>query len=368
MADRIRVAVIGRTGRGDFGHSLDTVWLEVPEVEIVAVADDNAAGLAAAAKRVNGEKAFNDYRAMLDDVKPQIVSIAPRWLDRHHEMAIACAERGIHMYMEKPFCRTLAEADEIVAACERTHTRLALACQSHYSPRVAMAKKLIDDGKLGRVLEYRARGKEDHRGGCEDLWVLGTHMLDLIRLFGGAPRWCFATLTEQGNPITKANVREGNEGLGPLAGDAVHATYGMKDGSTAHFASVRGAGKGDARFGLQIFGTEGVLEVMSGYMGNVKLLLDPGWSPGRSGKQWLNVSSVGIDQPETISKGGIPEGNRVAVLDLIDATRKNREPQCGLYVARGTMEMIHAAFESHRKRQAVHLPLENRQHALAMLE
>ena len=368
MPEPIRVAIIGRTGHGDYGHSLDMVWLEVPEAKIIAVADDDQAGGAAAAKRFNLEKSFTDYRAMLDEVKPEVVSIAPRWIDKHYEMAMACAERGIHMYVEKPFCRTLTEADEIIAACERTHAKLALACQAHYSPKVAAVKKLLAEGKIGRVLEYRSRGKEDSaRGGSEDLWVLGTHMLDLTRYFGGEPNWCFATLTERGKPVEKDAVREGNEGLGPLAGDHVQAMYGMKDGATAFFASRRGMAKPDTRFAMQIFGSEGVIEVASGYMGLVKFLPDPAWSPGRTDKKWLNVSSAGIDQPEPVSKGGNEEGNRIAVLDLLSAINGHREPLCGIYEARGSLEMVRAVFDSHRHRKPVALPLENRLHALAML-
>ena len=68
---------------------------------------------------------------------------------------------------------------------------------------------MIADGKIGRILELRGRGKEDQRGGGEDLWVLGTHIMDLIRLFGGDPTWCFGTVTAGGKPVTKADVVEG---------------------------------------------------------------------------------------------------------------------------------------------------------------
>ena len=44
MSKTYRVAVIGRTGRGNYGHDLDTVWLDLPETEIVAVADEDEAG------------------------------------------------------------------------------------------------------------------------------------------------------------------------------------------------------------------------------------------------------------------------------------------------------------------------------------
>src|SRR5262245_6541312 len=179
MPKRYRVGVIGRTGHGDYGHGIDSVWLEVPEVEVVAVADDDKAGLAAAAKKLNVQQAFTDYREMLDKVRPEIVGIGPRWIDQHRDMVVAAAERGIHIYLEKPLCRTLAEADEMTSACEKTHARLAIAHQTRYSPKINVVKELIQSGKIGRVLEYRGRGKEDARGGGEDLWVLGSHIMDL---------------------------------------------------------------------------------------------------------------------------------------------------------------------------------------------
>jgi predicted dehydrogenase len=203
----VRVAVIGRTGRGDYGHGLDEVWGTVEGVELVAVADDDKTGLAAAAKKLKVDKAFADYRQMLDEVKPEVVCIAPRWVDQHREMVVEAAQRGIHMYLEKPLCGTLAEADAMVAAWESTHAKLAIAHTTRYSPRIAPMKEMLASGKIGRVLELRGRGKEDTRGGGEDLWVLGTHIMDLIRLFGGDPTWCFAQVTKGGQAHHQGRCR-----------------------------------------------------------------------------------------------------------------------------------------------------------------
>ncbi|HID23805.1 MAG TPA: Gfo/Idh/MocA family oxidoreductase, partial [Planctomycetaceae bacterium] len=257
-----RVAVIGRTGRGNYGHHLDRAWLSVPQTKIVAVADDNPDGLAAAARRLKVDTTFSDYRKMLDVVRPDIVCICQRWIDQHRDMAVAAAEHGAHVYMEKPFCRTLAEADQIVTACERNHVKLAVAHFTRYSPKIDTIKRLIADGHLGKVLEYRGRGKEDRRGGGEDLWVLGTHIMDLILAIGGKPRWCFARVMQDGHPITRGDVVDGAEGIGPLAGDAVHAMYGLPDGAIAYFSSVRNMGGHPRRFGLMIYGSKGVLEVL----------------------------------------------------------------------------------------------------------
>ncbi|MES1213602.1 MAG: Gfo/Idh/MocA family oxidoreductase [Singulisphaera sp.] len=366
MPDSFRVAVIGRTGRGDYGHSIDTVWATVPQTQVVAVADDDRIGLAAAAKRLGVERTFSDYRQMLDEMKPDIVAIAPRWVDQHHDMTVAAAERGIHIFMEKPFCRTPAEADEIVAACERTHTKLAIAHQTRYSPKIDVVRDLIAAGKIGRVVELRGRGKEDQRGGGEDLFVLGSHIMNLIRTFGGDPAWCFGTMLVDGRPVARADVKEGPEGLGPLAADNLSAMYGLPDGVTAYFNSVRNGGSG-SRFGLLICGTAGQIEIQTGYLPNAKYLDDPNWSPGRSGKEWQDITSAGLGEPEPLTDGSALAGNKVAVLDLLAAIRDNREPKCGMYDARSTIEMIMAVFDSHRQKGPVSMPLVNRQNALSML-
>ncbi|HWA98079.1 MAG TPA: Gfo/Idh/MocA family oxidoreductase [Pirellulales bacterium] len=369
MADKFRAAVIGSTGRGNYGHGLDVVWRDIADAELVAVADDNPAGLAAALVRLKLTAGYTDYRKLLDEVKPDVVSIAPRWIDRHHEMAMACLERGIHVYMEKPFCRTLAEADEIVDTCDRTHTKLVTAHQTAYSPRVDVAKKLIADGKIGDVLEYRGRGKEDRRGGGEDLWVLGTHIMGLIRIFGGDPLWCFGRVSQSGQPITAANVTDGPEGIGLLAGDDVRAMYGMPDGTTAYFASRRHAGGHKARFGLQIFGTQGAIEIATGHMTpTVKYLPDPSWMSTSSGEGWLEVTTAGIGQPEPIPDGGLHGGNILAINDLLAAVRENREPRGNAREARGNTQMIVAVFASQVAGGPVTLPLSDRGDPLAKLQ
>jgi predicted dehydrogenase len=367
MANTYRVAIIGSTGRGDYGHSIDVAWKEVPQAEIVALADDHEKGRAEAVERTGAKTAYADYREMIEKEKPQIVSICQRWIDRHFEMIMACVERGIHVFMEKPFCRTLTEADEIVRKCEMTHSKLAIAHQTRYCPIIPVVKRLIDEGKLGTILEMRARGKEDQRGGAEDLWVLGSHLMNLMQVFAGPPQSCFATVTSNGKPITKRDVVDGNEGLGPLTGDAVSAMYQFPNSVTGFFASRRGQeGKG-ARFGLQICGSKGIVEFLTGYLPAVFFLADPSWSPGRSNAKWQRVTSGGVGVPEPLKGSELPNINVPAIKDLIAAIEENRQPLCSVYEARATIEMIMAVFESQRVGKPVTLPLENRRHPLTML-
>lgn len=365
---KYRVCVIGHTGRGNYGHGLDTVWREASGFDIAAVADAHEPGLAAAVKRTGAAKGYADYRKMLDEVKPDLVSIGPRWLDQHRDMVVAAAESGVRgIYFEKPMCRTMAEADEMIAACEKNNVKAAVSHQTRYSPRLSVVRELIESGKIGRVLELRARGKEDRRGGGEDLWVLGTHVLNLTNHLGGEPLWCFATVQQEGRPVTKEDVAPGNEGIGPLAGDEVHAVYRLSGGRTAYFDSTRNAGGRPSRFGLRIFGSEGVIEMGTGYLPPTFFLPDSSWAPGRSGKAWIPVSSAGVGKPEPLSDGGLHAGNVLAVKDLVAAVEEDRQPESSIYEARTATEMIVAVFESHRQGGPVKLPLENRQNPLTML-
>ncbi len=160
----------------------------------------------------------------------------------------------------------------------------------------------------------------------------------------------------------------GADGLGPLAGDLVRAMYRMPDGSTAYFASVRNVAGNPTRYGLRVYCSHGLIELLEGTMGSVKCLRDRSWSPARSHQEWLDVSSEGWDKPETRTDAKYSSRHRLAVEDLLSAIENNREPKGGMYEARGSVEMIAAVFESHRLGQPVTLPLQNRQNPLTMLE
>jgi predicted dehydrogenase len=367
MPRTYRVAVIGRTGKGGYGHGLDVVWKDLDNVTVVAVADPDAKGRADAARRLGAKNAYADYRRMLEKERPQLVSVADRYLDLHKEMVVACARAGASIFLEKPMARTLAEADEMVKACETHHVKLAIAHQTRYSPRLQRVRELIASGRLGDLLEVRARGKEDSRGGGQDLMVLGTHLMDLMRFVAGDAAWCFAKIFQNGRPATKADVRPGGEGMGPVLGDRITATYGFARGVQGTFATHKarhGAGK---RFGLTAYGSRGVIRMGTGALPPVYFLDDPSWWPARSGAKWQEVTSAGLGKPEPLKDGGLHLGNVWIAKDLIESVEKDRQPRGSMYDGRAALEMILGVYESHRLRGPAELPLKNRRHPLTML-
>lgn len=370
LAERKRVGVIGHTGRGDYGHALDTVWMQVDEAQIVAVADADPAGLEQAKQRLNSTAGYADYRTMLRETRPQIVAVCPRHPDQHLEMIVTAIDAGAEgIYVEKPFCRTPAEADAILAAANGHNAKVAVAHSNRYHPALQAVDALIADGGIGRVLEIRGRGKGDRRGGGEDLWVLGSHVLNLFHYFGGAPLSCSAVVKQQGRKITRSDVREGNEALGPLAGDEVHARFDMERGMVAYFDSIANDETGGAAFGIQIIGSDGIIDIKSNREPLAHLLPGSPYRPTNQPRPWVPISSAGAGKPEPLGDVAELVGHHVlAARDLIAAIRDDRQPLCSAADGALTVEMICAVFESHRlDSQAVPLPLERRDHPLGRL-
>ena len=366
----LRVAVIGHTGRGNYGHGLDTMWTQISETEIAAVADADPAGLAATQKKLGGIAGFADCRKMLAEVKPDIVAVAPRFVDEHHDMILAAIEAGARgIYVEKPFCRTPAEADGIIAACEKRNVKLAIAHRNRCHPALPVVAALVKDGAIGRLLELRGRGKEDDRGGALDLWVLGAHVMNLIHFFAGNPVACTATLLQDGRPATRDDVKEGAEGTGLIAGNEVHARFEMERGIPAFFESVQKAGVSRAGFGLQLIGTGGIIDLRCDAEPIAHLLTGNPFQPTPEPRAWIPISSAGPGKPEPVANlGKLISSHVVAGRDLIAAIRENRAPLCSASDGRTIVEMISAVLESHRlggKRVA--FPLNTRQSPLSLL-
>ena len=336
----------------------------------MAVADADSAGLATAQKKLKTANGFGDYRKMLAEVKPDVVAVCPRHLDQHHDMALAAIEAGVRgIYMEKPFCRTPAEADEIVAACERKGVTCAVAHRNRYHPALPVIKKMIEGGAVGRLLEIRGRGKEDERGGSEDFWVLGAHVLNLALGFSGPPVAASGVLLEKGRPATHADLKESKDAVGPVAGNEFHARFETRDGVPVFFDSVARAGNKQAGFGLQLIGTEGTIDFRPDQEPLAHLLAGSPFKPSAEPRAWVPITSAGVGKPEPIEDLANQVKNHIlSGRDFLAAMREHRLPLCSAEDGRLVVEMICAVFESHRLGgQRVTWPLKNRTNPLMML-
>ena len=193
--------------------------------------------------------------------------------------------------------------------------------------------------------------------------------MDMIRFFAGDPVNCSAEMLKDGKPVTAEDIYEGAEGLGPLAGDELHARFRMANGVVATFDSIANDDTANFGFGLQLIGSRGIIAIRADRDPLAHFIAgNPFMAPGDP-REWQPITTMGIgrkeDRPQLIRE--IHE-HVVAVRDLVTAVDEDREPVCGLAEGAGTVEMICAVFESHRQGgRAVALPLADRGHPLARM-
>ncbi|GIW79766.1 MAG: hypothetical protein KatS3mg105_1573 [Gemmatales bacterium] len=155
--------------------------------------------------------------------------------------------------------------------------------------------------------------------------------------------------------------------MGPIAGDRIVAMYGFDKGVVGTFGTHRAKHGVSSRFGLQIYGSKGVIQLRTGSLSDTYFLADPSWFPGKSKVNWQPITSAGLNKPEPLKDNSLVQGNIWIVQDLMKAIEEDRQPKGSMYDGRAALEMILAVYESHRRKGPVDLPLMNRKHPLTLL-
>ena len=362
-----KAVIIGHTGAGDYGHGVERIFAGLPDIEVTAVADPNQGGRAKAKEASGAVRDYADYREMLEREKPDLVAIGPRWATEHHAMAMASLAAGAHLYLEKPFTVSLAEADEILTLAKQTNRRIAVAHVARCAPNVLRLEKALREGLIGDVLEIHAVGKMGSRAGGQDLMVLGIHVLDLARLFAGEALWCDARIRLQGKTPTVADAAESpSDRVGPVVGDEIFAHFAMDSGVNVTFRSRRGLEKAAGPFGLEIIGSNGIIRLNSGAVPSLSHLATPSRSATTRTESWTNWNG-GVDPASEATIDGLTAydaAHRRVVRDWLAAIEENREPLASGERAMKTIEMAHAVFRSGLAERRVAIPLEDRRHPL----
>lgn len=149
----IGVAVIGAGFWASEMHLPGLASLD--NVRVVGVAAGSERSARETAQRFGIERWTDDYRALIDDPRVDLVDIlAPNHL--HAPVAIAAAEAGKHVVCIKPLALTVAEADQMIAAAQRNNVHLFYAENVPFIPAVRRAKEIVDGGAIGDVFRLKA--------------------------------------------------------------------------------------------------------------------------------------------------------------------------------------------------------------------
>ncbi len=204
MTQTLNVGVIGAGFMGK-AHSLAYAAMPmffwpapaIPHRKIIAeVTEERAAD---AAQRFGFESHTSDWRRVVDDPSVDLVDIAtPN--DTHPEIAVAALGAGKHVICEKPLARNVEEARVMYEAALSAGVVHMVAFNYRRTPAVALAKKLIDEGAIGDLLNFRGTYLQDWSAdpssprswrfqkevaGSGALGDIGSHVLDIARYLVG---------------------------------------------------------------------------------------------------------------------------------------------------------------------------------------
>ena len=170
MTKTLRVGLIGYRFMGR-AHS--NAWRQAPrffnlkaKIELNMICGRDAAGVQAARAQLGWEHATTDWREVVESPLIDIVDIGTPTF-AHAEMAIAAAQNGKHVLCEKPLGLDLKQCEAMFAAVKKAKV-VHMVCHNYRRiPAIALAKRMLAEGALGRIFHFRARYAQDRLADVE---------------------------------------------------------------------------------------------------------------------------------------------------------------------------------------------------------
>ena len=171
---------VGIVGVGVMGSNHARVLAELPGIELVAIADPDAA-LAEKVSGMLGCNAVADHKSLIALGLDAVVVAAPTHL--HHQVALDCIEAAIDLLVEKPIAPTVEEGREIVAAARRKGVKLMVGHVERFNPTVQAIKQAISSQEILSIAITRVGPFPPRMSNVGVVIDLAVHDIDLIRWF-----------------------------------------------------------------------------------------------------------------------------------------------------------------------------------------
>ncbi len=187
--NRLRIAVVGL---GPMGQVHVGNIVKLPNARLHAVASRRPDVAQEVAQRYHADHLYTDYDQLFSDPDLDAVVIATGCAE-HPEHIIQAAQRGLHIFTEKPIGFTLADIDRALAAVREAGVHLQVGFMRRFDPGYAAAKQKIEEGAIGRPVMFKSVSrdpfwpeKQDGPGYNTTFLDLGVHDFDLARWLMGS--------------------------------------------------------------------------------------------------------------------------------------------------------------------------------------
>ncbi len=187
-------------GLGRMGITHFSILNNHPDMRFVGVCEKTGL-IAKNLEKYTGVPVFKDAAKMYDKVKPDFVIIATP-SSSHAVLTKEAVMRGIHVFVEKPFCLTPEDGEEIVEMLKDKNLVNQVGYVNRFNEVFVEVKQLLDSGLLGKTIYLKSemygptvlkKPKEsswraDKRSGGGCLYEFASHAIDLVNYFLGSPQ------------------------------------------------------------------------------------------------------------------------------------------------------------------------------------
>lgn len=295
-------------------------------------------------------KRYEDYKQMIAEVKPELVSIATE-SGSHAEIALYCIEQGIHVIIEKPMAMSMRDANEIIKRSEEMGVKVCACHQNRFNVAIQKMRNALEEGRFGRLshgsIHVRWNRNQDYYtqapwrgtwaqdGGC--LMNQCIHGIDLLR-------WTFGDEVEEVYGQTRQQFHDYLE-----AEDIGMAIVKFKNGAIATIEGTTNVYPKNLEETLYVFGEKGTVKIGGTSTNNIDV-----WDFSDENED--DEKNKGLKEATSNVYGN---GHTSLFADVIDAIQTDRKPYIDAVAGKNALEMILAIYKSQKTGQPVKLPLDD---------
>lgn len=189
--NKVRVCLIG-CGRAGMIHARSYAG-NVKRAELIALCDPSEENLKTAQEEVEVPYVYTDYRdALKNEEIDAVIVVTPTKF--HHEIVVAAANAGKHVFCEKPMAESTKECDEMIEACRANKVKLQIGFMRRFDRNFRRGKELIESGAIGQVTSLRSNTHGpsepkdwmfDVRHSYGPIGEVNSHDFDTLRWYAG---------------------------------------------------------------------------------------------------------------------------------------------------------------------------------------